>query len=40
LPASSADSTVAYYRCDPCGHVFAVPKDNPDAPAMPVTRKT
>jgi len=26
-----------YYRCDQCGHVFYVPKRDPDAPAVVVT---
>jgi hypothetical protein len=38
LPASSADSSVNYYRCDPCGHVWTIPKDNPNGPPHHVTR--
>jgi hypothetical protein len=30
-------SVVDYYRCDPCGHVWWHPKNDPNAPAVPVT---
>jgi len=28
---------VEYYRCDRCGHVWTHEKENPNAPAKPVT---
>ena len=36
LAHSSADAHVWYFRCEPCGHVFAVRRDNPEAPAWTV----
>jgi hypothetical protein len=32
LEGPSADAHVRYYRCEPCGHVFVVPNENPDGP--------
>jgi hypothetical protein len=32
LEESSKYAYVNYYRCEACGHVWNVPKDNPDAP--------
>ena len=37
LPDTSAKSVANFYRCDKCGHVFSVSKDNPDAPSRHVT---
>lgn len=37
LPASSEHASVNYYRCDPCGHVWHVPKDKPHAEQKAVT---
>jgi hypothetical protein len=37
LPATSEHADVNYYRCDPCGHVWSIPKDKPDAPPRHVT---
>jgi predicted nucleic acid-binding Zn ribbon protein len=37
LPGPSKDAHVDYYRCDDCGHVWNVPKDNPDDPLCHVT---
>jgi hypothetical protein len=34
----SKDAEVNYYRCGDCGHVWNVPKDNPDDPPRHVTR--
>ena len=31
-------STVDYYRCDPCGHVWFYRKHDPHAPAISVTQ--
>ena len=25
---------VSYYRCEPCGHVWTVPKNTPDGPPL------
>jgi hypothetical protein len=33
----SKDAQVDYYRCGECGHVWNVPKDNPDDPPHHVT---
>jgi hypothetical protein len=38
LPGVSKDAEVNYYRCGDCGHVWNVPKDNPDDPPRHVTR--
>jgi transposase-like protein len=38
LPDVSKDAEVNYYRCGDCGHVWNVPKDNPDDPPRHVTR--
>jgi len=38
LDEASRDAYVNYYRCDTCGHVWNVSKDNPDAPSQDVTR--
>jgi uncharacterized Zn finger protein len=40
LPASSEGSSVNYYRCDACGHVWHIPKDKPNAEARAVTIET
>jgi len=37
LDAASALAHVWYYRCDACGHVWNVPKTNPDGPIVHVT---
>ena len=37
LPHSSEQALVNYYRCDDCGHVFAIEKGQPDGPHHPVT---
>lgn len=33
----SETALVNYYRCEACGHVFAVSKDNPDGPHRDIT---
>jgi Pyruvate/2-oxoacid:ferredoxin oxidoreductase delta subunit len=38
LEESSKHAYVNYYRCDGCGMVWNVPKENPDAPIKQVTR--
>ena len=38
LEASSRDAHVNYYRCDGCGHVWTLPKSQPDAAPTAVTR--
>ena len=37
LPATSEHADVNYYRCDPCGHVWTMPKDKPESPPRHVT---
>jgi uncharacterized Zn finger protein len=37
LPALSEHADENYYRCDPCGHVWTVPKNKPDAPPRHVS---
>jgi len=37
LPASSAAAMVDYYRCGYCGHVWTLPKAQPDASRVAVT---
>ena len=37
LDSLSKVAYVYYYRCEPCGHVWTLPKDNPDAPTRTVT---
>ena len=37
LPATSQHADVNYYRCDPCGHVWTIPKSNPDGPPHHIT---
>lgn len=39
LEATSKDATVNYYRCNACGHVWTVPKDDPNAPPNDVTTR-
>jgi hypothetical protein len=36
LGDSSAGTHVWYFRCEQCGHVFSVPRDNPEAPPWTV----
>ena len=31
LEAASKSAWVNYYRCDECGHLWTVPKDQPEA---------
>ena len=38
LDAASQDAHVDYYRCDGCGHVWNVPKGQPDAPRKTVVQ--
>ena len=40
LPDSSTGARVEYYRCDSCGTVWALNKDNPLAPVRIVLRPT
>ena len=35
----SADAQVWYYRCDSCGHVWNIPKSDPNAPPRAVTSR-
>ena len=37
LEGSSANASVDYYRCEACGHVFHIPKGQPDASPTSVT---
>ena len=37
LEASSKDACVNYYRCEGCGHVWNVPKDDPGGVPHAVT---
>jgi hypothetical protein len=37
LEDTSKEAFVWYYRCQSCGHVWIVPKDNPDGPIRDVT---
>jgi hypothetical protein len=37
LESASEHAHVWYYRCDKCGHVWNVPKNDPTAPPRPVT---
>jgi uncharacterized Zn finger protein len=37
LDAPSKVATVTYYRCNPCGHVWHIPKNDPDGPIVVVT---
>jgi hypothetical protein len=37
LEAASQDAWVIYYRCDPCGHVWAYDKENMNSPRRDVT---
>ena len=37
LEYSSNIAVANYYRCDACGFVFSVAKDQPDGPHRPVT---
>jgi hypothetical protein len=39
LPETSQLAVVNYYRCDECGHVWCVSKEQPDGPPIDVTRK-
>jgi hypothetical protein len=39
LDVASAEARVHYYRCGECGHVWNIPKDDPDAPPRSVTLK-
>jgi uncharacterized Zn finger protein len=39
LTGVSTEAIVNYYRCLACGHVWTVPKDDPDAPTRDVTIK-
>jgi transposase-like protein len=36
LDGPSAGALVSYFRCDVCGHVFALRKDNPSVPPWTV----
>ena len=38
LPASSAAAMADYFRCGYCGHVWTLPKGQPDALPVAVTR--
>lgn len=41
LVEASKGCVVNYYRCDDCGHVFALRRDHPNGPPIDVTpRKT
>jgi uncharacterized Zn finger protein len=40
LDVASEDAYVNYYRCLNCGHVWTVPKSNPDGPIHHVTKPT
>jgi len=37
LSASSENARVDYYRCDKCGHVWAIGKDRSNAPRKDIT---
>jgi hypothetical protein len=37
LESASEYAHVWYYRCDLCGHVWNVPKNDPNAAPRPVT---
>jgi len=37
LESASEHAHVWYYRCEKCGHVWNVPKNDPDATPRPVT---
>jgi hypothetical protein len=37
LQSSTENSSVTYYRCDYCGHVWSHEKRDPDSPAKAVT---
>ena len=39
LETCSQDAYVNYYRCEPCGHVWTVPKNDPNGLVTPVTTK-
>src|SRR5262245_16225597 len=39
LEATSHVSSVEYFRCDACGHVWTYDKRNPDAPPRDVTER-
>ena len=37
LEYTSTLAYVYYYRCDSCGHVWTLDRNNPNAPPKPVT---
>ena len=37
LEGASAESRMNFYRCDTCGHVWTIPKNDPDGPIHIVT---
>jgi hypothetical protein len=37
LDATSKHASVLYYRCAKCGHVWTVPKYDPDGPITHIT---
>ena len=39
IESTSQIAYVWYYRCNNCGHVWSIPKDDPSAPIRDVTIK-
>jgi hypothetical protein len=37
VEAASIDAAVWYYRCPDCGHVWAIPKNDPHAAPQDIT---
>ena len=40
LDSASESAVVIYYRCAACGHVWHVPKSDPDGPPVTVAQGT
>jgi uncharacterized Zn finger protein len=39
IEAANQIAYVYYYRCEQCGHVWTIPKDNQNAPPTPITQE-
>jgi hypothetical protein len=37
LEGVSTNSVMNYFRCEQCGHVWTIPKDDPEADATAIT---